>query len=115
MYQRLRVKVKVILKIKVNLKARFLKLKILYEVKLMRTYLSLFILIKSSGYLKSQSTFDIDFTRPEHQDAADKYETGVRKYVGPVRIALQELDGQFFHNFQVEFVPVFFLSVTQHL
>ena len=36
------------------------------------------------------------------QDAADKYETGVRKYVGPVRVALQELDGQFFHNFQVQ-------------
>ena len=36
-----------------------------------------------------------------NQEAADKYETGVRKYVGPVRISLQELDGQFVHNFQV--------------
>ena len=38
-----------------------------------------------------------------NQDAANNMEQGVRKYVGPVKIALQELDGQFPHTFQVLF------------
>jgi len=37
-----------------------------------------------------------------NQDAANNHEIGVRKYVGPVKVALQELDGQFPHTFQVE-------------
>lgn len=37
-----------------------------------------------------------------NQDAANTNEVGVRKYVGPVLVALQELDGQFRHSFQVE-------------
>jgi len=37
-----------------------------------------------------------------NQDAANNHDTGVRKYVGPVKVALQELDGQFPHTFQVE-------------
>jgi transcription initiation factor TFIID subunit 2 len=36
-----------------------------------------------------------------NQDAANNKEIGVRKYVGPVLVALQELDGQFRHSFQV--------------
>jgi hypothetical protein len=36
-----------------------------------------------------------------NQDAANNKEVGVRKYVGPVLVALQELDGQFRHSFQV--------------
>ena len=36
-----------------------------------------------------------------NQDAANNKEIGVRKYVGSVQVALQELDGQFRHTFQV--------------
>ena len=39
-----------------------------------------------------------------NQDAANQNYRGVRKYVGPVKVALQELDGQFPHTFQVEHV-----------
>ena len=44
-----------------------------------------------------------------NQDAANNMEQGVRKYVGPVKIALQELDGQFPHTFQV----LFFIVITK--
>ena len=44
-----------------------------------------------------------------NQDAANNMEQGVRKYVGPVKIALQELDGQFPHTFQV----LFFINIKK--
>ena len=47
-----------------------------------------------------------------NQDAANNMEQGVRKYVGPVKIALQELDGQFPHTFQV-LVKVIFLFILE--
>merc|ERR1719391_1882204 len=37
-----------------------------------------------------------------NQDAANNHECGVRKYVGPVSVALQELDGWFNYNLPVE-------------
>ena len=40
------------------------------------------------------------------KDAANNHEIGVRKYVGPVKVALQELDGQFPHTFQVGLLPI---------
>ena len=37
-----------------------------------------------------------------NQDAANQNLRGVRKYVGPVTVAVQELDGWFSYNFAVE-------------
>lgn len=48
-----------------------------------------------------------------NQDAANNMEQGVRKYVGPVKIALQELDGQFPHTFQVLFFYSYHKNVVK--
>ena len=51
------------------------------------------------------------------KDAANNHEIGVRKYVGPVKVALQELDGQFPHTFQVGLLPInilFFKTSERH-
>ena len=47
-----------------------------------------------------------------NQDAANNHDTGVRKYVGPVKVALQELDGQFPHTFQARIFYPFLTSIA---
>merc|ERR1711994_254342 len=61
------------------------------------------------GHAKFHMTFVFNRKRNTvelviNQDAANQAARGVRKYVGPVKVALQELDGQFPHTFQVEHV-----------
>jgi len=65
--------------------------------------------VRMGGHAKFHMTFVFNRKRNTvelviNQDAANQNQRGVRKYVGPVKVALQELDGQFPHTFQVEHV-----------
>jgi len=65
--------------------------------------------VRMGGHAKFHLTFIFNRKRNTvelviNQDAANQHQRGVRKYVGPVKVALQELDGQFPHTFQVEHV-----------
>jgi len=65
--------------------------------------------VRMGGHAKFHMTFVFNRKRNTvelviNQDAANQSQRGVRKYVGPVKVALQELDGQFPHTFQVEHV-----------
>ena len=65
--------------------------------------------VRMGGHAKFHMTFVFNRKRNTvelviKQDAANQGVRGVRKYVGPVKVALQELDGQFPHTFQVEHV-----------
>lgn len=62
--------------------------------------------VRMGGHAKFHMTFVFNRKRNTvelviNQDAANQAQRGVRKYVGPVKVALQELDGQFPHTFQV--------------
>ena len=52
------------------------------------------------GFLKKNR----EFIEPYFQDAANQGARGVRKYVGPVTVAVQELDGWFSYTMAVETV-----------
>ena len=63
--------------------------------------------VRMGGHAKFHMTFVFNRKRNMvelviNQDAANENQRGVRKYVGPVKVALQELDGQFPHTFQVK-------------
>jgi len=65
--------------------------------------------VRMGGHAKFHMTFVFNRKRNTvelviNQDSANQNQRGVRKYVGPVKVALQELDGQFPHTFQVEHV-----------
>ena len=65
--------------------------------------------VRMGGHAKFHMTFVFNRKRNTvelviNQDAANQGVRGVRKYVGPVKVALQELGGQFQHTFQVEHV-----------
>ncbi len=63
--------------------------------------------VRQGGHARFQMEFVFNRKRNTvemkiNQDAAHKGKTGVRKYVGPITVAIQELDGWFVHNYPIE-------------